>query len=119
MRTCHEEKSLTWNGLSLSTSSFQTFSQGLSPGLEFQYDDILAVSSFNDYIFLNAGRILAVNDTKVCEDPDDKLSSPGDSFNGHQSNSAHVSQFLPTSRRIVQFSNGKVFLMSFCEDCRA
>lgn len=60
-----------------------------------------------------------MNDTKVCEDPDDKLSSPGDSFNGHQSNSAHVSQFLPTSRRIVQFSNGKVFLMSFCEDCRA
>ncbi|XP_021680438.2 ethanolamine-phosphate cytidylyltransferase isoform X2 [Hevea brasiliensis] len=52
------------------------------------------------------GRILAVNDTKACNH-DDKLSSPGDSFTGNQSSSAHISQFLPTSQRIVQFSNGK------------
>ncbi|XP_015579098.3 ethanolamine-phosphate cytidylyltransferase [Ricinus communis] len=53
------------------------------------------------------GRILFANDAKVSECHDDKLSLPGDACKGNQCNSVHLSQFLPTSRRIVQFSNGK------------
>ncbi|KAF9662917.1 hypothetical protein SADUNF_Sadunf18G0104200 [Salix dunnii] len=54
------------------------------------------------------GRILSsLKDTKTCENHDDSSSLPGNALKGSQSNSAHLSQFLPTSRRIVQFSNGK------------
>ncbi|KAH8481574.1 hypothetical protein H0E87_029160 [Populus deltoides] len=54
------------------------------------------------------GRILSsLKDTKACENHDDSSSLPGIALKGSQSNSAHISQFLPTSRRIVQFSNGK------------
>ncbi|XP_024446517.1 ethanolamine-phosphate cytidylyltransferase isoform X3 [Populus trichocarpa] len=55
------------------------------------------------------GRILSsLKDTKACENHDDSSSLPGIALKGSQSNSAHISQFLPTSRRIVQFSNGKI-----------
>ncbi|XP_062115318.1 ethanolamine-phosphate cytidylyltransferase-like [Humulus lupulus] len=53
------------------------------------------------------GRILSsLRDKKESED---HSSTPlkGDSHKEHQSKAAHLSQFLPTSRRIVQFSNGK------------
>ncbi|KAB5514701.1 hypothetical protein DKX38_028607 [Salix brachista] len=54
------------------------------------------------------GRILSsLKDTETCENHDDSSSLPGNALKGSQSNSAHISQFLPTSRRIVQFSNGK------------
>ncbi|KAJ6435865.1 CYTIDYLYLTRANSFERASE FAMILY PROTEIN EXPRESSED [Salix viminalis] len=54
------------------------------------------------------GRILSsLKDTKTCENHDDSSSLPGNALKGSQSTSAHMSQFLPTSRRIVQFSNGK------------
>ncbi|XP_034918872.1 ethanolamine-phosphate cytidylyltransferase isoform X2 [Populus alba] len=55
------------------------------------------------------GRILSsLKDKKACENHDDSSSLPGIALKGSQSNSAHISQFLPTSRRIVQFSNGKI-----------
>ncbi|XP_012079740.1 ethanolamine-phosphate cytidylyltransferase isoform X2 [Jatropha curcas] len=53
------------------------------------------------------GRILSVDDPKVCEAHDDKLPLPRDACKANQSSGAYISQFLPTSRRIVQFSNGK------------
>ncbi|XP_057980492.1 ethanolamine-phosphate cytidylyltransferase-like isoform X2 [Malania oleifera] len=60
------------------------------------------------------GRILSsVKDTKACEDNDDTTLHKG-SHNTNKSRAeeshskaAHLSHFLPTSRRIVQFSNGK------------
>lgn len=36
---------------------------------------------------------------------------------GGSGNGTRVSHFLPTSRRIVQFSNGKVFYFSFLKKC--
>lgn len=59
------------------------------------------------------GRILAsLKDTKVGEDGNQSsLQSESDKLKKNQvekqANGAHVSHFLPTSRRIVQFSNGK------------
>ncbi|XP_065881341.1 ethanolamine-phosphate cytidylyltransferase-like [Euphorbia lathyris] len=53
------------------------------------------------------GRILLANDSKVSVDHDDKLSVSGDACKVNQTKAPHLSQFLPTSRRIVQFSNGK------------
>ncbi|KAF7820558.1 ethanolamine-phosphate cytidylyltransferase-like [Senna tora] len=51
------------------------------------------------------GRILSsLGDTKVCKDINGTDSRPQEES---QSNGAHISHFLPTSRRIVQFSNGK------------
>lgn len=47
--------------------------------------------------------------TKACEDHNN-ASLPRDPLRAIQSKGAHLSQFLPTSRRIVQFSNCKVFL---------
>lgn len=53
------------------------------------------------------GRILSsVSDTKVNLDCNG-TSLHGEPQKGSESKVAHVSQFLPTSRRIVQFSNGK------------
>ncbi|TXG48670.1 hypothetical protein EZV62_024545 [Acer yangbiense] len=53
------------------------------------------------------GRILSsLKDTQVKED-NSSTSSSGNSYKAIQSKSAHLSQFLPTSRRIVQFSNCK------------
>ncbi|KAF5469328.1 hypothetical protein F2P56_013413 [Juglans regia] len=53
------------------------------------------------------GRILSsVRDTKVNLDCNG-TSLHGEPQKGSESKVAHVSQFLPTSRRIVQFSNGK------------
>lgn len=53
------------------------------------------------------GRILSsMEDTKAREDHSD-ASLPRDSLKAIQSKGAHLSQFLPTSRRIVQFSNCK------------
>ncbi|KAJ4721466.1 Ethanolamine-phosphate cytidylyltransferase [Melia azedarach] len=53
------------------------------------------------------GRILSsAEDTKTREDNVD-TSSPKDAHKAIQSKGAHISQFLPTSRRIVQFSNCK------------
>lgn len=59
------------------------------------------------------GRILgSLRDRKVSEDHND-TSLNGDPIKESQPKGAHLSQFLPTSRRIVQFSNGKVsFLLS-------
>ncbi|GAV56947.1 CTP_transf_2 domain-containing protein [Cephalotus follicularis] len=53
------------------------------------------------------GRILSsINDNKACEDHSDTILC-GDPSKGSQPKGARISQFLPTSRRIVQFSNGK------------
>ncbi|XP_044500874.1 ethanolamine-phosphate cytidylyltransferase-like [Mangifera indica] len=53
------------------------------------------------------GRILSsMDDTKTCEDCKD-TSLPVDSQKAIQSKRTNISQFLPTSRRIVQFSNCK------------
>lgn len=53
------------------------------------------------------GRILSsLKDTQVKED-NSSTSLSGNSHKAIQSKSAHLSQFLPTSRRIVQFSNCK------------
>ncbi|KAF3437288.1 hypothetical protein FNV43_RR20041 [Rhamnella rubrinervis] len=53
------------------------------------------------------GRILgSLRDRKVSEDQND-TSLNGDPKGESQPKGAHLSQFLPTSRRIVQFSNGK------------
>ncbi|KAH9734616.1 hypothetical protein KPL71_017428 [Citrus sinensis] len=53
------------------------------------------------------GRILSsMEDTKACEDHNN-ASLPRDPLRAIQSKDAHLSQFLPTSRRIVQFSNCK------------
>jgi ethanolamine-phosphate cytidylyltransferase len=53
------------------------------------------------------GRILSsMNDSKVCEGQSDATSLE-DSYKGTEPKVANVSQFLPTSRRIVQFSNGQ------------
>ncbi|XP_040996895.1 ethanolamine-phosphate cytidylyltransferase-like [Juglans microcarpa x Juglans regia] len=53
------------------------------------------------------GRILSsVSDTKVYPDCNG-TSLHGEPQKGSESKVAHISQFLPTSRRIVQFSNGK------------
>ncbi|CAL1357595.1 unnamed protein product [Linum trigynum] len=52
------------------------------------------------------GRILCTTkDDEVRDNHDGSSPLPADK--GNQSHSSHVSQFLPTSRRIVQFSNGK------------
>ncbi|WCJ34687.1 Ethanolamine-phosphate cytidylyltransferase [Euphorbia peplus] len=53
------------------------------------------------------GRILSANDSKASVDHDDKLSVSGDDSKVNQTKAPNLSQFLPTSRRIVQFSNGK------------
>lgn len=54
------------------------------------------------------GRILSsMKDGEACGDHDDRLSLTETTCNGSQLNNVHQSQFLPTSRRIVQFSNGK------------
>lgn len=67
------------------------------------------------------GRILSwvkdAKDDKVCLDPSqagelDDLNST--QSNKSLSNGGHISHFLPTSRRIVQFSNGKVCSTLFC-----
>lgn len=50
---------------------------------------------------VNVGRILSSLRETSHEDPCEES----------QSKSAHLSQFLPTSRRIVQFSNGKVCIV--------
>ncbi|KAL9426882.1 hypothetical protein AB3S75_033630 [Citrus x aurantiifolia] len=54
------------------------------------------------------GRILSSMEdtTKACEDHNN-ASLPRDPLRAIQSKGAHLSQFLPTSRRIVQFSNCK------------
>ncbi|KAG6627801.1 hypothetical protein I3843_15G132200 [Carya illinoinensis] len=53
------------------------------------------------------GRILSsVSDTKVHQDCN-STSLHGEPQKESESKVAHISQFLPTSRRIVQFSNGK------------
>lgn len=66
--------------------------------------------------YLNVERILSsLKDAKACENHDNTSSLPGDDHKGSQSNSSRISQFLPTSRRIVQFSNGKVSLVCFSE----
>lgn len=53
------------------------------------------------------GRILSSSKDKgVCEDQNG-ASLNGDPPKENESKVAHLSQFLPTSRRIVQFSNGK------------
>lgn len=53
------------------------------------------------------GRILSsMEDTKAREDHNN-ASLPRDHLRAIQSKGAHISQFLPTSRRIVQFSNCK------------
>jgi hypothetical protein len=48
----------------------------------------------------------SLNDQKNCEDRNGTDVKPQEEC---QSKVSHLSQFLPTSRRIVQFSNGKVF----------
>lgn len=56
---------------------------------------------------MHVGRILSsTKDEKACGGHND-ASVKGDR-NESGSKGAHLSQFLPTSRRIVQFSNGKV-----------
>ncbi|TKY60778.1 Ethanolamine-phosphate cytidylyltransferase [Spatholobus suberectus] len=51
------------------------------------------------------GRILSsLRDPKICEDHNGTEVKPQEE---NQSKASHLSQFLPTSRRIVQFSNGK------------
>lgn len=59
------------------------------------------------------GRILSSSKDKgVCEDQNG-ASLNGDPPKENESKVAHLSQFLPTSRRIVQFSNGKVIFFPF------
>ncbi|KAJ4830781.1 Ethanolamine-phosphate cytidylyltransferase [Turnera subulata] len=54
------------------------------------------------------GRILSsMKDTDSCGDHCDASALPGAAPKGSQLNNVPKSQFLPTSRRIVQFSNGK------------
>ena len=54
------------------------------------------------------GRILSsVKDTNGSGDNNSTLLK-GDSGERHQSQMGQISQFLPTSQRIVQFSNGQV-----------
>ncbi|GAB2267424.1 Ethanolamine-phosphate cytidylyltransferase [Dionaea muscipula] len=59
------------------------------------------------------GRILStIKDNRICEDSscltlDEDAFKPKDISKETQNNIAPVSKFLPTSRRIVQFSNGK------------
>lgn len=48
-----------------------------------------------------------MRERKVSEDNND-MTLNGDAHKESQPKGAHLSQFLPTSRRIVQFSNGKV-----------
>ncbi|KAL5543427.1 hypothetical protein UlMin_007211 [Ulmus minor] len=53
------------------------------------------------------GRILSfMREKKACEDQND-TSLNGNVHNEVPAKASHLSQFLPTSRRIVQFSNGK------------
>lgn len=64
-------------------------------------------------ICLNAGRILSsVKDVDCCKEHND-VPLYEDPQKGSQSMAAHISHFLPTSRRIVQFSNGKVLHPQF------
>jgi len=59
---------------------------------------------------LDVGRILSyVRVPEVSQDHNGSLC--GEPHKESQSKGAHVSQFLPTSRRIVQFSNGKVLFI--------
>lgn len=69
---------------------------------------------FNLRIYhLNVGRILSsARDAKDCQDCNG-TSLHGEPHKESESKGAQISQFLPTSRRIVQFSNGKVYLVSF------
>jgi len=48
----------------------------------------------------------SLRDEKSCEDHN------GVKPQEEQSKASHIAQFLPTSRRIVQFSNGKVILVA-------
>lgn len=48
----------------------------------------------------------SLKDPKLCEDHNGTNVRPQEES---QPTVSHISQFLPTSRRIVQFSNGKVF----------
>lgn len=50
-----------------------------------------------------------MSDSKVNQDHNDTCLH-GEPQKESESKGAHISQFLPTSRRIVQFSNGKVFV---------
>lgn len=52
----------------------------------------------------------SLKDQKTCEDQNGTdVRRQEESL----SKDSHISQFLPTSRRIVQFSNGKVFWFHF------
>lgn len=55
-----------------------------------------------------AGRILTSMQGSKNSDDHTNNSFTEDPHKGNQSSGGHLSQFLPTSRRIVQFSNGKV-----------
>lgn len=57
-----------------------------------------------------AGRILSsLRDEKSGEDHNGSEVKPQEE---NPSQASHIAQFLPTSRRIVQFSNGKVILVA-------
>ena len=59
------------------------------------------------HLCFNTGRIMSsLRDQKTCEDRNGTDVRPQEES---QPKVSHISQFLPTSRRIVQFSNGKVF----------
>jgi hypothetical protein len=53
-----------------------------------------------------------VREVKDCQDLNG-TSLHGEPHKESESKGAQISQFLPTSRRIVQFSNGKVYLVGF------
>lgn len=62
-----------------------------------------------------AGRILSsLRNKKSCEDHNGSEVKPQEE---NPSQASHIAQFLPTSRRIVQFSNGKVFFGCLCHAC--
>lgn len=72
--------------------------------------ELLHIKKFLFYNYVHVGRILSsTRDKQVCGD-DNNMLLKGDSHKENQFKAAHLSQFLPTSRRIVQFSNGKVCL---------
>lgn len=63
--------------------------------------------------YVTVGRILSSVQNIQAMGQSDKSS-----VNHKQCVEPHISQFLPTSRRIVQFSNGQVYLFGcFCSIC--
>lgn len=80
------------------------------------WKNVLCIGYINYY----AGRILAsIDDKKVCEGRIGSLQEEPSKINGIQGVDSQpkcghaASHFLPTSRRIVQFSNGKVYWIVF------